>query len=190
MPDAGRTAIIGSAETGLYTTANQLACTKTTTCTAWRNDAQYGPDVEVWSRVSTRSARQSDSPLHVCRARHRATTVHAAHQRAQLARTRSWLERFDNGATVARLTISQELAAGDIQLLRVPGLDHRGLAPDGGTWSRLGVVQDATYAAAGFAGVGMRGTTGRLDDFGARSTSFHPPGAPTALLGARRRRAA
>ena len=30
-----------------------LACTKTTTCTSWRNTAQYGPDIEVWARLST-----------------------------------------------------------------------------------------------------------------------------------------
>ena len=24
-----------------------------TTCTAWRNNAQYGPDVEVWARITT-----------------------------------------------------------------------------------------------------------------------------------------
>ena len=42
-------AIIGWRERP-HVTSNQLACSATTTCTAWRNDAQYGPDAEVWAR--------------------------------------------------------------------------------------------------------------------------------------------
>ena len=48
----GRTESRGSGESGLYVTSNWLACSKSTTCTAWRNNAQYGPDVEVWARIS------------------------------------------------------------------------------------------------------------------------------------------
>ena len=49
LSDGGRwsNGIIGSAETGLRVTSNQLASTKTTTCTAWRNNALFGPDVEI-----------------------------------------------------------------------------------------------------------------------------------------------
>ena len=39
-------------ETGLFMSSNTLACSKTTTCTAWRNTTQYGPDTEVWARIS------------------------------------------------------------------------------------------------------------------------------------------
>ena len=40
-------------ESGHNVTSNQLACSVVTTCTAWRNAAQYGPDVEVSVRVPT-----------------------------------------------------------------------------------------------------------------------------------------
>ena len=73
-------------------------------------------------------------------------------------------------------------------LLRVKGSTLEVWRHAGSTWSRLGVVQDTTYAAAGFAGVGIRGTTGRLDDFGARSLARTRHGAPTALAATRRRR--
>ena len=54
--------------------------------------------------------------------------------------------------------------------------------PSGGSWSRLGVVQDSTYPTAASVGVGLRGTTGRVDDFGARTIGASTtPGAPTAL---------
>src|SRR5262249_7050540 len=52
---------------------------------------------------------------------------------------------------------------------------------DGSSWARLGVVQDSTYSAVGYTGVGIRGTTGRVDDFGVRSLSQNAPGAPRAL---------
>jgi hypothetical protein len=46
---------------------------------------------------------------------------------------------------------------------------------DGSAWSRLGTVEDSTYVAAGYVGVGLRGTTGRLDDFGGRTMGSAPP---------------
>ena len=54
LSDQGRwsNAIIGG-ESGHNVTSNQLACAVTTTCTAWRNNAQFGPDVEVYARLST-----------------------------------------------------------------------------------------------------------------------------------------
>ena len=52
-PGAGRTGSTARSRPACTTTANRLACSKTTTCTAWRNAAQYGPDVEVWARIST-----------------------------------------------------------------------------------------------------------------------------------------
>ncbi len=181
---AGRTAIIGSGETGLYITANWLACTKSTTCTAWRNTAQYGPDVEVWARIATFPGRATRS---VCYARlQQPGTVdlrrlHAAHEPAQPGPTRSYLERIDNGTIVTRLTINQELAAGDILLLRAKGTIIEAWRNDGSLVAARRRHRP-TYAAAGYAGIGLRGTTGRLDDFGARSLEPRArPAPPTGL---------
>ena len=85
------------------------------------------------------------------------------------------VERVDNGAVVNRLTVNQELAAGDILLLRVKGSTLEAWRHDGSAWSRLGSSRTRPTRAAGCAGVGMRGTTGRLDDFGARTLGAPPP---------------
>ena len=45
--------IIGSAETGLCVMSNQLEGTRTTTCTAWRNNTLYGRNAEAWARITT-----------------------------------------------------------------------------------------------------------------------------------------
>jgi hypothetical protein len=64
--------------------------------------------------------------------------------------------------------MSQELAVGDVLLLRVTGSTLEAWLRSGIVWSRLGSVVDSTYSGAGYVGVGIRGKTGRLDDFGAR----------------------
>ena len=179
LSDAGRwsNGVSGSAETGLLTTSNTLACSKTTTCTSWRNTTQYGPDVEVWSRISTALGTNNQIRL-LARLQAPGTAGYDGYMLRTTDLTGTdqvALERLDNGATVTRLTVSQELAVGDVVLLRVKGSTLEIWRRAGSTWSRLGVVQDTTYSAAGFAGVGIRGTTGRLDDFGARTFGAPPP---------------
>ena len=90
------------------------------------------------------------------------------------------LERVDNGTLVTRLTINQELAAGDTLLLRAKGTTIEAWRNDGSSWSRLGLVTDSTYGAGGYTGIGLRGTTGRLEDFGARTMGTPAPTAPSA----------
>ena len=55
LSDAGRwsNGVNGNGETGLQVASDTGSCTRTGTCTAWRNATQYGPDTEVWTRVST-----------------------------------------------------------------------------------------------------------------------------------------
>ena len=183
LSDAGRwsNGVIGSVETGHFTTGGALACSKTTTCTAWRNTTQYGPDTEVWARVSTLAGDNNHIRLYA-----RLQQVGSSAYDGYMLRTNQlpgtdqiYLERVDNSAFVNRLTISRELATGDVLLLRVLGSTLEVWRNDGSAWARLGVVTDATYGAAGFAGIGLRGTTGRLDDFGARAYGDVPP-VPTA----------
>jgi hypothetical protein len=79
------------------------------------------------------------------------------------------LYRLTDGVLTVLQTISQEIAAGDTLLLRARGSILESWRRSGSTWTRLGAVSDSTYAGAGYAGVGLRGKKGRLDDFGARS---------------------
>ena len=79
-----------------------------------------------------------------------------------------YLDRIDNSTFVRLLTVSQELAVGDRLLLRVSGSTLEAWLKRGTGWTRLGSATDTTYPSAGHTGVGLRGTTGRLDDYGAR----------------------
>jgi titin len=183
LSDAGRwsNGVIGSVETGHFTTGGALACSKTTTCTAWRNATQYGPDTEVWTRVSALAGENNHVRLYA-RLQQAGSSAYDGYmlRTNQLAGTdQVYLERVDNGSLVNRLTIARELAAGDLLLLRALGSQLEAWLHDGSSWSRLGAVTDTTYAGAGLAGIGLRGTTGRLDDFGARTYGDVPP-PPTA----------
>ena len=89
-----------------------------------------------------------------------------------------FLERIDNGSLTRLLTLNHELAVGDTLLLRASGSTLEIWRNNGSSWSRLGSPADSTYTAPGFVGVGLRGTTGRLDDFGARTLGVAPPSAP------------
>ena len=169
-------------ESGHYVTSNQLACSVATTCTAWRNNAQLGPDVEVWTRLSTLPGVNNQLRLYA-RLQMPGSSAGYMLRTNQLSGTDEvWLERF-NGAATRLLTITQELAAGDTILLRAKGSTIEAWRlPSSGSWSRLATVRDATYGAPGYVGIGVRGTSGRLDDFGARSLgTSSPPGAPTGL---------
>jgi fibronectin type 3 domain-containing protein len=167
-------------ESGHYVTSNQLACSVATTCTAWRNNAQFGPDVEVWARLSTLPGVNNQLRLYARLQMPGSSAGYLLRTNQLSGPDEVWLERFNGGAT--RLaTIPQELAAGDIVLLRVKGSTIEAWRqPSGGSWSRIGVVQDATYSASAYVGVGLRGTTGRLDDFGARTLGVAPATPPTA----------
>jgi len=172
LSDAGRwsNGIAGSAETGFRVASNRLACTRTTTCTAWRNPALYGPDTEVSARITTLPGNGNQIRL-LARVQQPGTSAYDGYmlRTNQLSGTdQVFLERVDNGALVNRLTISQNLTAGDVLLLRVKGSTLEAWLKRGTAWSLLGSVVDSSYGAAGYVGVGIRAKTGRLDDFGAR----------------------
>ena len=179
LSDAGRwsNGVAGSGESGLYIPSTWVGCSKSTTCTSWRNAAQYGPDVEVWARVSVLTGDNNHVRL-LARLQGVGTSTYDGYmlRTNQLPGTdQIWFERIDNGTFVTRLTVNQELVAGDILLLRAKGASFELWRNSSSVWTRLGVVTDSTYAAPGFVGIGLRGTTGRLDDFGARTMGVPPP---------------
>jgi hypothetical protein len=164
---------IVAGESGFAVSSNQLACTITTTCTAWRNNTQFGPAVEVWAREATLPGVNNPIRLAARLQMPGGTGGYMLRTNQLSGPDEVLLERY-NGTRL--LTMSQELAAGDTMLLRVKGSTLEAWRlPQGGSWSRLGVVQDSTYAAVNYVGVGLRGTTGRLDDFGARTLGGPPP---------------
>jgi hypothetical protein len=160
----------GFVETGLRVNSNTVQCTKTTMCTAWRTSPSLGPDTEVWARVSTLPGNGKQFRLYA-RLQNAGLVAHSGYalRTNQLAGTdQVMLERIDAGTTVTRLTLLQDLAAGDTLLLRVNGSALEAWLKRGSAWTLLGSVADSTYGVAGHVGIGIRGKTGRLDDFGAR----------------------
>ncbi|MDH4341173.1 MAG: fibronectin type III domain-containing protein, partial [Thermoleophilia bacterium] len=189
LSDSGKwsNAVNGGVETGLNVNSNTLACAVSSTCTAWRNNAQYGPESEVWSRISTLPGNGNAIRLYA-RVQAPGTSGYDGYMLlySQLSGTdQVVLFRITNSSLAAVLTVNQEFAAGDRLLLRATGstLEAWRYA---GSWSRLGTASDSTYGAAGWVGVGLRGTSGRLDDFGARTSGAvaTSPDAPTNLQAA------
>ncbi|HET9462206.1 MAG TPA: fibronectin type III domain-containing protein, partial [Gaiellaceae bacterium] len=176
LSDQGRwsNSIIPGAENGLHVSSNQLACSVATTCTGWRNNAQYGPNAEVYARLNTLPGVNNQLRLYA-RLQMPAVSGYVLWAAQQSGTDEVWLDRFDAGAATRLLTIPHELAPGETMLLRVQGTSIEAWSNDGSTWSRLGVVQDATHSAPGHVGVGLRGTSGRVDDFGGRTMGAPPP---------------
>jgi hypothetical protein len=78
------------------------------------------------------------------------------------------LYRLTNGVLTQLASVNREVAAGNSLLLRAKGSALEAWIRAGSTWTRLSQVTDSTYGGAGYAGLGIRGKTGRVDDFGAR----------------------
>jgi chitodextrinase len=183
-------AVNGGAEGGLNVNANVLACAASTTCTAWRLNQTYGPSSEAWARIATLPGTGNAVRLYVRLQQAGGSGYDGYMLRTnQLAGTDEvFLERITNSSITRLLTMSRDLAVGDTLLLRASGSVLEAWLRNGSSWTRLGVAQDATYSAAGNVGIGLRGTTGRLDDFGARTmgsvSDTQPPGPPTNLTAA------
>ena len=111
---------------------------------------QYGPDAEVWARIGVLPGDKQPHPpaRHACSASApRPTTATCCARTSSPERTRSALERIDNGAFVNRLTLNQELAVGDTLLLRVKGSTLEAWRNDGARPGRGSVSStDTTYA--------------------------------------------
>ena len=150
--------------------SNAMSCSKSTSCASWWNVAQFGPDAEVWGTITTLPGAGNEFRLYVRIQQPGSLAVDAYMLRTnQLSGTdEMYLERVDNSTFVRLLTVSQELAVGDMLLLRVTGARLEAWLRRGSEWSLLGSVTDTTYPGAGFVGAGIRGTAARLDDFGAR----------------------
>jgi hypothetical protein len=160
--------ISGSAETGLRVTSNALACTKSTTCTAWRSGQTYA-NVEVSVRVATLPGNNNHIRL-LGRIQQPGSGAYDGYmlRTNQVSGTdQLFLERIDNGVITTLATFSRDLAVGDVLVLRITGSTLEAWHRRGTTWTRVGTASDGRYAS-GYVGVGIRAKNGRLDDFGAR----------------------
>ena len=161
--------VVGSSEQGLKVSSNQCASNRTTMSTGWWT-TQFGPDTESYGTVATLPGNGNAVRLYV-----RLQTPGSAAVDGymlvfnQLSGTdQIVVDRITNGSLTQLSAVNQEIAAGTTLLFRAKGTALEAWMRVGSTWTRLSRVTDSTYVGAGFAGIGIRGKTGRLDDFGAR----------------------
>jgi len=137
---------------------------------AWYNTSTYGADCEVYCTVPVKAGAGNPTELY-------ARVQSPGSAAIDGYRVRLWddagtdffdVSRTDNGAnTVLGATISQEYAAGDSFGMSIIGSTIEvWYKPSAGAWTSLGTRTDSTYSSAGYLGVGMWFSTGRVDDFG------------------------
>src|SRR4029078_11566819 len=100
---------------GLTVSSNQLACSKSTTCTAWRNTTLYGPETEVWAHITTVPGNGNQLRLYA-RLQQPGTSGADGYMLRTLQQPGTdeiYLERITNGTITRLLTITQALTAGD-----------------------------------------------------------------------------
>jgi hypothetical protein len=161
--------ILGSSERSLRVTSNQCLSTQNTTATGWWK-TQLGADQEAYATIATLPGNNNAVRLYV-----RLQTPGSAAVDgymllySQLSGTdQITIHRITNGTLTQVSTANREIAAGNRLLLRAKGTALEAWVRSGSAWSRVSRVTDSTYTGAGFVGLGIRGKTGRVDDFGAR----------------------
>ncbi len=172
LSDAGRwTNGIKTSELGLKVGAGLLACGITSTATAWRNTQQYGPDAQASVTLSVLPAAGNAVRLYLRLQTPGTSGIDGymlLYQQGSGSDTVS-LTRLDNGTITVLKSFSLHAAAGDQLLLRTLGNRLEAWQQTSGNWQRLGDTTDNTYKTSGYTGVGLRGTTGRLDNFSAKT---------------------
>jgi hypothetical protein len=160
----------GSSETGLYISSNVVGCSKSTTCTAWRTTPTYGPDSEAWVTVTTTPGNGN-----VVRVKLRLQSPgsggvdgYMLMYTQQSGTDTVALYRITNGSLTALASAGREIAAGTRLFVRARGNALEAWVQEGSAWTRVVQTTDSTYPNAGYTGIGIRGKTGRIDDFGAR----------------------
>jgi hypothetical protein len=171
LSDAGRWSggVGNGGEVGLAVSGQQVACSLSTTCSAWWNASQFGPDLEasvsipvlpgVGNAVRVYARLQSPGSA--------AVDGYEVRFQQQSGTDQVFIDRIDNGAITSLASLSQEFVAGDRLKIRVVGSTIEAWRYSAGSWVKLGQASDSTYASAGFVGVALRGTSGRLDDYSA-----------------------
>ena len=161
--------IIGSSERSLKVVSSQCASALSTTATAWWQ-TQLGPDEETYATIAALPGNGNAMRLYVrLQTPGSAATDGYMLLYSQLSGTdQIVLYRMTNGALTQLATANREIAAGTRLLLRAKGNALEAWVREGSIWTRVASASDSMYAGAGYAGIGTRGKTGRLDDFGAR----------------------
>jgi hypothetical protein len=187
-PPPGFTNKIVSTEGTMATTGTgRVSLGGGTDGTAWWNGATFGPDVEVFATIAIRPSANGDPSKVFARIINPGTATPSGYvlKVRTSATTDEWeLCRIDNG-------VDTIIGGSDVALQEALSGDGFGLSIVGnvltawyrsgaaGQWVKLGSRVDSTYAAAGYVGIGISHSVGRLDDFGAGNiAATYGPTAP------------
>ncbi len=183
LSDGGRWAngISSGGESGLKVLSAQLGCGKTSTCTAWRNDQLYGLDQEASVTIATLPGTGDAVRIYARLQKPGAYDGYMLRFQQNSGTDQVFIERIDGGAIVGLATLSQEFATGNKLKIRAVGSKIEAWRYDGTSWAKVGEATDTTYTGVGYVGVGLRETSGRLDDFGA-ATLLEPTPDPSPVL--------
>ena len=179
LSDGGKWGAISSG--GLKVVTNQVACTKSTTCDAWRNDQLYGLDQEASVTIATMPGTGNAVRVYARLQRPGGYEGYMLRFQQNSGTDQVFVERIDGGTVVGLGTLSQDFAAGNKLKIRAVGSKIEAWRYDGTVWTKLGEASDSTYTGVGHVGVGLRGTSGRLDDFAA-GTLLEPTPDPSPVL--------
>ena len=179
LSDGGKWALLWSGRFKIA--SNQAACTTIYDCAMWRTDVRYGLDQEAAVTIETKPDNGKNVRLYA-RLQLPYMDGYALFYQANGGIDEVRLERIDNGGFVTLATFSQELLMGDRLRLRAVDSTIEAWRHDNyaGAWVKLGQATDSTYLGIGYVGFGLKGTGGRLDNFGS-STLRAPipsPGIP------------
>ncbi len=147
---AGRTGSSARRRRACTRPSNTVACSTTTTCTAWRNDCPVRPRRRVWARLCDPAGNRQ--PLRLLRPppAGRALGLDGYMLRTTSSGNRPGPARAHRQRRDRHTSDDQP---GTRRRRRPPaareGLGNRGWRHDGSAWSRLGVTSDATYSGAG-----------------------------------------
>jgi hypothetical protein len=161
-------------EVGLGVSANQVACSLTTTCTAWWNASQFGPDVTASVSLPTLPGVGNAARVYARLQSPGSAGVDGYEVRLQQqsGTDQVYIDRLDNAAITTLASFGQEFSAGDKLQIRVIGSSVQAWRYSAGSgWVKVGEANDSTYAGAGYVGIALRGTSGRLDDFSGGTAS-------------------
>lgn len=149
-------------------TSNQVSVGSAAYGSTYWNAGTFGPDGEVYITIPTLVANNE-----ACGIFFRVSNPNAAgltcylveYQRKPAATDLTKLFRYDNSTTLTQVgsSISQEFSAGDTLGVKFLGSTYRVYRNGAQIGSDL---TDATYKTAGYIGLELENTTGRLDDFG------------------------
>ena len=133
----------------------------------WLVDTAMGPDVEAYLTIATLPGDGNAIRLYARGQQPGSNTndgYEIRYNQITAATDEILIERCTNAVLTVLATFTQDLIAGDKLGISILGNRIEAWFTTGGVWTLAGSAVDNTYTAAGHVAMGVRGTTGRVDN--------------------------